>query len=120
MDELVEQTNNLTIDERERAFNPLFTQLLSPDLIDKIVTEDVLKKGLFGKTNNEIRHIKEQTRVRAEIDFINDTEQADNIPEYDHRSYHYAVAVRDQNYERAQAKIRLYNKMLRPISQMGY
>lgn len=120
MNELTAHINDLNIDEPKRAFNPLFSQLLPPELIDMIVTDDVLKSGIFGKTNNEIRHKKDQISVRAEQQYISDTEQADDVPDYDNRGYAHAIGVRDQNYEAYQRKIRLYSKMLRPMNEMGY
>ena len=122
MNELTAHINDLNIDDapkRERAFNPLFSELLPPELIDMIVTDDVLKSGIFGKTNNEIRHKKDQISVRAEQQYISDTEQAEEEPEYDHRLYAHAIDLRDQKYEAFQRKIRLYNKMLRPMREMS-
>mgnify|MGYP001175120032 CR=1 FL=1 len=120
MDELSGNLENMSVKTYDRAFNPLFTQLLPPEIVDIIVTEDVLKKALYGKTQNEIHHKKGQTVMRAERQFESDTDNAEDIPEYDHRQYGYAIDIRNQTYENYQRKIQLYNKMLRPLPQMGY
>jgi hypothetical protein len=119
MDELSRNLENMSVKTYDRAFNPLFNELLPPEIVDKIVTEDVLKKGLYGKTQNEIHHKKGQTIMRAEREYEIDTNDAEDITQYDHHLYHYAIAIRDQNYQGYQRKIRLYNKMLRPLQQMG-
>ena len=122
MDELSGNLENMSVKTYDRAFNPLFNELLPPEIVDKIVTEnqDVFKKALYGKTQNEIHHKKGQTIMKAERQYEIDTNDAEYIPEYDHRQYGYAIDIRNQTYENYQRKIQLYNKMLRPLPQMGY
>lgn len=127
MDELSDNLENLSVKTYDKAFTKmasgkyLFNELLPLDIVNKIVTEDVLKKELYGKTQNEIHHKKEETIMKAEKEFQLDTEEAEDYDDTgaDPRLVNYAYMVRDQKYENYQKKIRLYNKMLRPLPQMS-
>ena len=116
MDELSGNLEHMRVETHDRTVNPSATQLFQPDIVDTIVTQDVLKKAIYGKTQNEIHHKKGQTIMKAERQYEIDTNDAEYIPEYDHRQYGYAIDIRNETYENYQRKIRLYNKMLRPIS----